>query len=144
MSKKSFPARLDQLHIMLNFIQQEGQQCHLPLSLLNHILLAVEEAVVNIIDYAYPEQKEGIIEIEVEEYKNGKTGICITIKDRGIPFNPIQRFHAASHPSLSKQTRPIEQTDLGGYGIPLLIGLMDGVDYQRIKDENILYLIKYF
>ncbi len=146
MSKKCFPAHLDQLYQMLDFIQEEGKKCHSPPPLLNSIILAVEEAVVNVIEYAYPERPDGRVEIEVEDYKEGKTGICITIRDQGVPFNPIKRFRATSSSpsSFPKLSLPVEQAELGGYGIPLLIGLMDGVDYERIEEENILYLIKYF
>lgn len=135
MYKKIFLAELDHLYEMLDFIKNFKWNGNLiPSPALNQIILASEEALVNIIEYSYPNEEKGMIEISCENYQQ-QAGITIIIKDQGIPFNPIQKV-----PSLSA----IRQTDaLGGYGIYLFLELMDCVEYQRLNQENVLSLTKY-
>ena len=57
---------------------------------IDQITLSVEEALVNIISYGYPEEG-GTIDMGFEATPN-RQGIKITIKDRGIPFNPLENI----------------------------------------------------
>ena len=137
MHHKTFPAHLNHLHEMLTFIQKYGQKKRVESSILNKIILAAEEAIVNIINYGYPNQK-GKIEVSCQEYHD-KKGLKIQIKDHGIPFDPtIQSF------MLDQQQLPKEVGELGGYGIHIFVGIMDRVEYQRLEEGNLLSLIKYF
>lgn len=140
MKQKVFPAELDSLYEMLEFIKDYEQSQNIPSPILDQIVLAVEEALVNIISYGYPDEKKGTIEIVCED-SIPKAGIKIVIKDQGIPFNPIEN----APPSLPSPSVVLDRRDnsLGGYGIYILIGLMDKVEYQRINGGNILSLTKY-
>lgn len=140
MHQKIFPAELDRLYEMLELIRNYGESCHISPSVLDQIILATEEALVNIINYGYPDEKKGTVEI-VCQNSTPKAGIQITIKDQGIPFNPIENA-PLTPPALSATPNKTENT-LGGYGIYILIGLMDRVEYQRIDGGNILTLVKY-
>lgn len=91
--------------------------------------LACEEALVNIISYAYPE-KEGAIVIECTDPE--KPGLKISLRDQGIPYDPLDQERA-----------PPTEDRLGGYGIPLIIKIMDRVQYQREENDNVLTLVKY-
>lgn len=140
MYQKIFPAEIDSLYDMLEFIKANGEKNHISSLALDQIILAAEEALVNIISYGYPNEKKGTIEIGCEE-TTPQPGIKLIIKDQGIPFNPIEKAPATPPPpsSLLNET----ETSLGGYGIYILIGLMDRVEYQRLEDGNMLTLIKY-
>lgn len=140
MYHKVFSAELDQLYEMLMLIREYGSTHHMPSHMLDQIILATEEALVNIINYGYPEEKKGTIEIICEEL-NHQAGIKITIKDQGVPFNPIENL--PSTPPSPSDTLNKPDNYLGGYGIYLLIGLMDAVEYQRIEGGNVLSLTKY-
>ena len=96
------------------------------------VRLAVEEAVVNVIDYAYPEGVEGQIEIKL--MSDGKS-FRVQIIDSGIPFDPTAQVKADT--SLSAEERQI-----GGLGILLVRELMDSINYERINGNNILTLSK--
>jgi len=140
MSQRVFPAELDSLYEMLEFIKEFGQSLRISPSILDHVVLATEEALVNIISYGYPNQKGGTIQI-VCKNSVPERGIAIVIKDQGIPFNPVENaLDALPEPSsiLDKS-----EHSLGGYGIYILVGLMDRVEYQRTAEGNILSLIKY-
>lgn len=96
------------------------------------INLALEEAVSNVMLYAYPENKSGQVLVEAE--KSSKQ-IIFTISDSGIPFDPTQK----EEPDL---TKPAEERAIGGLGIHLVRQLMDVIEYHRDGNKNILTLIK--
>ena len=98
---------------------------------LSRIELAVEEAVINIMNYSFPE-KDGEISMNCELSNNS---IIIEISDNGIPFDPLAQID----PDI---TLPIEERDVGGLGIFLIKNIMSDVTYQRKNDCNVLTLTK--
>ena len=96
------------------------------------INLAIEEAVVNVMNYAYPVGTKGDITVEVKS--NGKE-MSFVISDTGKPFDPTAK--AEVDITLSAEDRSI-----GGLGIHLIRQIMDHVNYERADGHNILTLIK--
>ncbi|MBO7580966.1 MAG: SpoIIE family protein phosphatase [Bacteroidaceae bacterium] len=94
--------------------------------------LAIEEAVVNVMNYAYPKGVQGDIQILAQA--NDKR-LKFTISDSGMPYDPTT--HQAVDTTLSVEERPI-----GGLGIHLITQLMDSINYERKDDKNILTLRK--
>jgi len=94
--------------------------------------LAVEEAVVNVMNYAYPQGTVGDINIEA---KGDDNQLEFIISDSGIPFDPTAK--ADANTSLTAEERPI-----GGLGIHLVRQIMDEVMYERKDNKNILTLRK--
>lgn len=119
---------------MLHFIKQHAQEAHFSDVELVKIELAVEEALVNIINYAYPQQR-GEIEIECAICEKG--GILITLTDRGISYNPLAN-NKVFNPSAIH-----EHQGIGGYGIFFILKIMDEVKYNRNDDSNCLSMMKY-
>ena len=105
---------------------------NLPMELSMSINLALEEAVVNVMEYAYPKDEHGQVMVEAWR-SNGN--ICFAISDSGVAFDPTQQKEADT--TLSAEERPI-----GGLGIFLVNQLMDSVTYERKDDKNILLLVK--
>jgi sigma-B regulation protein RsbU (phosphoserine phosphatase) len=104
------------------------------------IMLAVEEAVANIINYAYPKESLGRIEIELQgrsaSCKGQKGDLTVTITDFGEPFDPTARQEV-------DVTKNIEKRQIGGLGIYLYLKLMDSCIYQRTEDgRNVLIMTK--
>lgn len=93
------------------------------------IMLACEEALVNIVQYAYPDM-DGNIKVVIKEPLDSDK-IIIKIMDNGIPFNPL----SVPDPDLNM---PLEIRDVGGLGIFLMKEIMDDVRYERKGEENIL------
>ena len=141
MGTKVFRAQLSHLYEMLAFIKAYGNAQKIPSSPFSQIILASEEALVNVINYAYPGNDLGTVEIDCSSSTDQK-GIKIVIKDHGIPFNPLENIPT----SLPTPNRLLEKTNnvVGGYGIYILTGIMDQVDYQRLGDINILTLVKHY
>lgn len=96
------------------------------------IKLALEEAVTNVIQYAYPDKKDQDIRIDMS-YENKRLTIVIT--DTGTDFNPLER----QEPDL---TLSLEERPIGGLGIYLVKQLMTEVTYSRSAGRNILTMTK--
>ena len=94
--------------------------------------LALEEAVANIINYAYPKGVEGNILIEAEA---NDVRLKFTITDHGRPFDPTAKEEADT-------TLTVEERPIGGLGIFLVRQLMDSINYERVDDKNVLTLRK--
>ena len=96
------------------------------------INLAIEEAVVNVMNYAYPTGAYGEVTIDAVSDNHQLT---FTIIDSGKPFDPTQRAEVDT-------TLSAEERAIGGLGIHLMRRYMDSVDYQRLDGKNILKLRK--
>ena len=94
--------------------------------------LVCEELVVNVVDYAYPEDAEGWMDIEIEK---DESSIVIRFKDGGKPFNPLER-------EMPDTTKPLEERRIGGLGIFLTIKKMDKVEYEYTNQQNVLTIMK--
>lgn len=104
----------------------------IPSSLNMSLNLALEEAVSNVMLYAYQEDKKGEVLIEAEK---SETQITFVISDSGVAFDPTRQPEADI-------TLSAEERAIGGLGIHLVRQIMDSITYQRKDDKNILTLIK--
>ena len=117
---------IQQIPTLAEWIETIG----LPQELNMPINLALEEAVSNVMLYAYP-GKSGQVLVECD--KSDK--LVFTITDSGVPFDPTQQ----EDPDV---TQSAEERPIGGLGIFLVRQIMDDVRYERKDDKNILTLIK--
>lgn len=140
MHKKTFSASLDHLYEMLSFVQEFASTQGFDPFVINKIILASEEALVNVIRYSYKGEETGELEI-ICENPSHKAGIKILIKDHGVPFDPTSKLEVIKEKHEKKQK--IEDYPIGGYGILIYSGLMDEIEYRRIGEANLLFLIKY-
>ncbi|MCX7634751.1 MAG: ATP-binding protein, partial [Syntrophales bacterium] len=97
---------------------------------LGEIELCLEEIIVNIINYAYPEGP-GTVEISLREGTEGE--LEMEVVDRGVAFDPL----SVDDPDISKD---IDERRIGGLGIFFVKQLADRVVYRREGDRNILSL----
>lgn len=91
------------------------------------IRLCVEEAVVNIVEYAYG-RGDGWLEAET---KNDGSSLEIILRDAGTPFDPLDK----PDPDI---TLSVEERQIGGLGIFLCKQMMDKVNYRYENGCNIL------
>ena len=94
--------------------------------------LAIEEAVVNVMNYAYPEGTTGSVNVEVQA---NDARLKFVISDSGKHFDPTSVAEADT-------TLSAEDRSIGGLGIYLVRQLMDSVNYERIGGFNVLTLRK--
>ena len=116
-----------------SFMKSELAKLDIGLSQARQLRLAVEEAVVNAIDYAYPMGTEGDITIRL--MSDGHI-LRFQIIDAGVAFDPTAKEKTDT--SLS-----VEDRQIGGLGILLVRELMDTINYERTDGTNVLTLIKY-
>ena len=123
---------LSEIALLSRFVEDTGEALSLPLGLVIKLNLALEEAVNNVISYAYPQGESG--EITVVAKCDGDI-LSFTVTDEGREFDPTQRAEADITSSAAE--RPI-----GGLGIHLIKNIMDEVEYCRSEEKNILTLKK--
>lgn len=128
----TLPNDIETIPTLSQFIDECAETVGLDSSLTMALNLAIEEAVVNVMLYAYPEGTVGDVTIRFSA-----TGeeLEIVITDSGTPFDPTQCQDADI--TLSVEERPI-----GGLGIFLERQLMDAISYRRADGHNILTMRK--
>lgn len=97
------------------------------------IRLSIEEAVENVVRYAY-EDGCGWLEVGTE-LDDHDLMLTVILKDAGVPFNPLQM----DEPDL---TLSAEERKIGGLGIFLCKQMMDSVEYNYSDGCNILTMKK--
>ena len=103
----------------------------LDMALTMNLNLALEEAVVNVMSYAYPDSQGDVkVDIIIDDQK-----VVSILTDSGIPFDPTQKGDVDT-------TLPAEERPIGGLGIHLVKQIMDKVSYQYVGNQNILTLEK--
>ena len=114
------------------FVQSVTEDLQLDKALSKRIKLAVEEVVVNIMEYAYLADTKG--QVKVEAMANAER-LRFILTDSGHPFDPTSVSRADT--TLTVEDRPI-----GGLGILLVRNLMDTINYERIDGQNVLRIEK--
>jgi anti-sigma regulatory factor (Ser/Thr protein kinase) len=101
--------------------------------------VAIEEAVVNIVNYSQAEwmelnvlcpraRSEGMESLKLKELK-------ITLRDNGVSFDPTKQAEMDTE-------RATAERQIGGLGIALLRQIADEVRYSRTDEINTLTIIK--
>lgn len=96
------------------------------------VCLALDEAVTNVVLYAYEKPGTGKIKIDALVSLDK---LVLRITDSGKAFDPTD----TADPDISL---PGEDRPIGGLGIFLVRKLMDEVRYRRQKGQNVLRIIK--
>ena len=93
--------------------------------------LACEEIVMNVTTYAYPEDSDGFLDVDIQKTDR----ITIRFEDGGVPFNPLEQKKPNTKLSWKKRR-------IGGLGIFLIRRKMDDVRYAYEDNKNILTIEK--
>ena len=117
---------------LADFVDEVCEALGFDMSVTMQMNLAIEEAVVNVMNYAYPAGHKGNVRIEAHA---NDMRLKFTIIDSGTPFDPTAKEEVDT--TLSAEERPI-----GGLGIHLVRQLMDSINYERIDGKNVLTLRK--
>ena len=114
------------------FVEEIGEEFSLAPDITFNLTLVLEEAVVNVINYAYPKEEHQSIYLSAR-LQDGS--IVLVLTDTGKEFDPTMAPEADI--TLSAEDRPI-----GGLGIFLIRQIMNEVKYERIEGKNVLTLEK--
>ncbi len=121
---------IEEIPQLTEFVNKACEAVGLDESKVMSITLALEEAVANVMNYAYPAGKKGLINIETAA---NDTRLKFIITDSGVPFDPTVVAEADT-------TLSAEERSIGGLGIFLVRNLMDSVNYERVAGQNVLTL----
>jgi len=135
--------QVSELNRVRDFIFSVGAEYSFTEALTESLNLVLEEAVSNVIFYAYPKDKNHNIEIEClwqappagkSDMLSGAVSFCIA--DTGVEFDPTAQGD-------TDVNLPVEDRDIGGLGIFIVKNIMDEVTYHRMEGRNELTLVKY-
>ena len=121
-----------QIPQLARFVETIAADKKLDQSLTMGLNLALEEAVTNVILYAYPEGADGLVDVEAVLNPDQLTFI---ISDGGRAFDPTSVPEA-------DVSSPVEERPVGGLGIHLVRQIMDSVSYARRDGQNYLTMTK--
>lgn len=124
--------KVDELSLLSAKVETMADLWDFSESLTMNLNLVLEEAISNIVFYAFNNEDEQKIYLTIEYDDDTLTAL---IMDCGIPFDPTRQ----AEPDI---TLPAEERTIGGLGIFLINKLMDHVEYCRKENMNILTLKK--
>lgn len=124
-------ASLENLEELVAHVSGSARDAGLDTKRISEIQIATEEALVNVMSYAYG---SGQGEVEVACGAAGADDFVIEITDGGEPFDPL----SMAEPDTSAD---VFERKIGGLGILLIRKLMDEVRYRREGGRNILTMV---
>ena len=130
-TKITLSAEKESLKKLNLFVEKFVEKINLSPKTLFNLYLIIEEIVVNICSYSYP-NGNGDFSLEIF-YENNN--ITLIFEDSGIEFDPTQKKDNFQH--------DIEKARIGGLGISIVKQLAKSIEYKRIAGKNILKIIVY-
>lgn len=127
-------ADLDNLGRVRDFIEAILETSGLSKDGAGELLLAIDEAVSNIVMHGFKSAAGGDIELEVRQQPEA---LLVHIRDNAPLFDPTR----GSNPHL--EISPLEREAPGGFGVYLLNHLVDKIAYRVTEDgRNELTMLK--
>ena len=126
------PADLQEVPRLNAFVEEVCQSVGFDEETYMQIKVAVEEAVVNVMKYAYPHGHRGDVTIDAA---SNALRLKFTIIDIGKPFDPTVQ-------QVVDTTLSAKERKIGGLGIHIMRQNMDSINYERIDQLNVLTLRK--
>jgi anti-sigma regulatory factor (Ser/Thr protein kinase) len=121
------PATLESLGLVQAFVGEHAGRLGLGTELAGRLELVVEELVVNIGSYAYP-QGGGDMEVDCVLSPDANR-FCLILRDWGAAFDPLEK----AAPDLEGG---LDEREPGGLGIFLVREMADECTYRRSGDMN--------
>ena len=114
------------------FIDELSEELDFTPELNFNLNLVLEEAVSNVILYAYGKEEQKEISLVAQSCDNN---LVFVLTDSGTEFDPTKVPDADI-------TLSAEEREIGGLGIFLIRQIMNTVEYQRIDEKNVLTMRK--
>jgi anti-sigma regulatory factor (Ser/Thr protein kinase) len=115
-------------------LDEFAEQFGIPPAIAATFHVIFDDLLNNVISFGFNDGQRHFIDISLESTANS---LIVSIADDGMPFNPLDE-------TAPDTTLSIEDRQIGGLGIHLVIKLVDDVRYQRTADKNVLTLTKSF
>ena len=124
-----------QIELLTEFIEVLCEELGLDTMLTFNLNLVLEEAVTNVIMYAYPQNEDHTMTLKAWTEQSDNV-LSFELKDQGKPFNPIEEAPEVD------TTLSADERQIGGLGIFLINKIMDEVAYRYEGGSNILTMKK--
>lgn len=121
----------EQLEQVVDAVIELSEREEWPAECSYRVHLALEELVLNVMDYGYDDD---FSDIEINIISNAES-VTMEIVDSGKPFDPL---HDAPEPDLDAS---VNERRIGGLGVHLVRTLMDQMHYKRENDQNRLTIV---
>ena len=122
------PAVINNMDVLLGFVIDRAHSVGISEQKIKQLELAVEEVLVNIFKYAYPDK---VGDIELRCYMRDQNTFTVEVLDSGVYFDPL----SSDTPKIDTE---LEERPVGGLGIFFVKQMMDEVKYRRLNDRNCL------
>ena len=113
---------ISEISRLYEFVEEVGNDFELSPDIVFNLNLVLEEAVVNIINYAYPKEEHESIYLSARMHEGS---IVLVLTDTGKEFDPTAAPEA-------DVTLSADDRQIGGLGIFLIRHIMNEVKYERI------------
>ena len=120
------PNTIDQWPVLRAALQNYGMCVGVEARTLKKMVVALEEAVVNVINYSQADY----ISLTIDQGP-----LTITLTDNGIAFDPT------ACPEVDTD-QVVAERQIGGLGIALLRQIADKIEYRRTDGQNVLIITK--
>lgn len=120
-------ANAESLSPVTEFVRKGALEANLPESRIGELDLLIEEIVMNIARYSYPEGDPGVVTVTYSVPWPGE--LRVEVSDRGAAFDPLK----VDPPDLSLD---LEHRPVGGLGIFLLRSFAKSLTYRREQGWN--------
>ena len=132
-------ANLDNYEQIEDFVKKHLDEAGCPPKTAHSVLIAVEELVVNVCSYGYPDaapDEPGPLRVHFTR-RTKPNAIVVEVGDDGIPFNPLEKGDP-------ERPSSVEEAKIGGLGLVMTKKLMDEVEYVHEGIANITVITKYW
>ena len=123
---------ISEISKLATFIGELSEELDFTPELNFNLNLVLEEAISNVILYAYGKEEQKEISLVVYLSDNN---LVFVLTDSGMEFDPTKVPDA-------DVTLSAEEREIGGLGIYLIRQIMNTVEYQRIDGKNVLTMRK--
>ena len=123
---------ISEISKLATFIGELSEELNFTPELNFNLNLVLEEAISNVILYAYGKEEQK--EISLVAYLSDNN-LVFVLTDSGMEFDPTKVPDA-------DVTLSAEEREIGGLGIYLIRQIMNTVEYQRIDGKNVLTMRK--
>lgn len=129
--ERKFPATEEALPEILGWVE-ETSGALLSFDKALNLQLAVEEAVVNVVSYAYKECK--IDPFVIIKFMDDDAALTLVVEDGGKCFNQLQL-------TAYDYNADVETRQIGGLGRPFILSFTDKQAYEYTHGHNVLTLV---
>lgn len=131
--EKTVEANVDNLHIVLEFLEEQLEAHEASMKVINVMSISVEEMFANVCMYAY-EGSDAPKECTIAIWFDGDI-VNVRLIDGGLEFDPLKKDDPNIHAS-------VEERGIGGLGIFMVKKYMDECTYERIDEKNVFTMRK--